>query len=48
LRGLDPRVHFFVSVSEGVDGRAKPGQIEISGPISTLYPPCIAGPAEAG
>jgi hypothetical protein len=27
---------------------AKPGQDEISGPISTLYLPCIAGPAEAG
>jgi hypothetical protein len=29
LRGLDPRIHAFVSGAlEGVDGRAKPGQDE--------------------
>ena len=26
LRGLDPRIHAFVSGVEGVNGRAKPGQ----------------------
>src|SRR6266849_1619336 len=28
LRGLDPRIHVFVSTAQGVDGRAKPGQDE--------------------
>jgi hypothetical protein len=30
LRGLDPRIHAFVSAVEGVDGRDKPGQDETS------------------
>jgi hypothetical protein len=31
LRGLDPRIHVFVSAAQGADGRAKPGQDENSG-----------------
>jgi hypothetical protein len=40
LRGLDPRIHTFVAL-EGVDGRARPGQDEVSRPISSVIQPQI-------
>jgi hypothetical protein len=33
LRGLDPRIHVFVSMVQSVDGRVKPGQDDISAVI---------------
>ncbi|HEX9535937.1 MAG TPA: hypothetical protein VF924_10725, partial [Stellaceae bacterium] len=36
-RGLDPRIHAFVSgAQKGVDARAKSGQDEVSRPTSSL------------
>jgi len=37
MRGLDPRIHVFLSTQQGMDGRVKPGHDD--GVILTLYPP---------